>query len=56
MEKLERVARRICRADGCNPDAEIVPSQVAGDREFTGALWRHYLPHAQAAIDELEND
>lgn len=47
-EMIERVARALCKADGCDPDHES-PDQIdAGIK-----LWTRYVRDARAAIEAM---
>ena len=48
MNKLERVARAICKCVGLNPDAGQGSSC---GKEIEGKMWECYIGEAQAAID-----
>lgn len=56
---IEEVARAICKADGCDPDRPTHPRQVYRDDPILAVAipeWRNFIPHAQAAIETINND
>ena len=54
MDKLERVARAICEADGYDPDGPVMDIYIQDDPD-AGRPWAGYRKHAQAAIAALES-
>jgi hypothetical protein len=61
MTDLERLARILCEADGCNPDVLVYDQSLATDKRgrIEAPLapplptWHHYLLMARAAIEAI---